>query len=519
MKLNKQITAIAGMLVAVSGLYAADITPPRIIDSSTTWTADNTYLLDGYTFVVTPQGATEKTMLTIEPGTIIKGKLSTGANAAALIVTRGAMIHADGSATSPIIFTSELDNFDGELGADDSQLWGGVIVLGNASINSRANSQIVATPVVDQIEGVDVTGAEIEYASFGGTDDDDNSGVLRYVSIRHGGAVVGGDNEINGLTLGGVGRGTVIEYIEIFANKDDGIEWFGGTVDARYLAVAFGSDDSFDYDQGWRGRGQFWFTIGKDSGSDRMDKGGEHDGATAPVDASPLSDTRVFNATFIGIGNSLQPDGSAARENTALNIRDNASANYHNSVFMDFAKMIDLENDNQVRFDAGDVSFTNNVWWSHIAENNTPAGFNARPTGNIDPTIFWTEAARDNVIANPMLRGVSRAADGELDPRPEAGSPALTGPFAQVPADGYFVQANYKGAFDADVNWLIGWTKLSTEGYLAANPAWTWTDELGWVYTFNGSIAPGNWLWIDALGKFAYNLSNQPNMAYIAIVK
>ena len=518
MKTIHKVITFAGLLLCTSGLYAADISAPRIIGSSTTWTADNVYFLEEYTFVVTPEGAAEPTVLTIEPGTVVKGRVSTGANAAALIITRGAKIHAEGTSTNPIIFTSELDDLNGNLGPDDFALWGGVLVLGKAAISSRADGEIVAAPVEDQIEGVEVTGEEIEFATFGGTDDDDDSGVLRYISIRHGGAVVGGDNEINGLTLGGVGRNTLIEFVEVFANKDDGIEWFGGTVSIRYAVVAFSYDDSFDYDQGWRGNGQYWLTIGKDTGEDRMDKGGEHDGATAPVDATPLSDTTVFNATYIGIGNSLQPDGTTpGRSNTAFNIRDNASARYKNSVFMDFAKMIDIENDNETRFNAGDIEFSNNVWWSHIAGNNSAAGFNARPDGNVDPTIFWTDAARDNVIADPMLAGVSRAAAGGFDPRPAAGSPALTGPFATVP-NSWFEQTNYKGAFSPDYNWLIGWTKLSTEGYLAPNPSYVFTEQYGWVYTYTGSLGVGDWIWIVDLGRFAYMGSVGPSGSWSFIV-
>ena len=504
MKLKPIIICLAGLSAGFASLQAADVIVPRVIDSSTTWTANNTYILEQQSFVVTPSGATEPTILTIQPGTVIKGVESTGTSAAALVVTSGARIMANGTATNPIIFTSELDDLNGSLGPDDSGLWGGVIILGNASINSRSDSQIVASPVVDQVEGLELTGEEIVFATFGGTNDTDNSGVLRHVSIRHGGARIGGDNEINGLTLGGVGSGTTIEYIEIFANKDDGIEWFGGTVSVRYAVVAFGQDDAFDYDQGWRGYGQFWVTIGKDSGDDRMDKGGEHDGATAPIDALPLGDTTVFNVTWVGIGDSLQPDGvTPGRSNTALNIRDNASARYYNSVFLDFATMIDIENDNEIRFNAGDVDLRNNVWWSHIAGNNTPAGFNARPTGVVDPTIFWTDATRDNVIADPLLRGVSREAAGALDLRPSAGSPALSGPFAQTP-DNWFVQTSYKGAFSPNVNWLIGWTKLYSEGYLAPNPAYVFTPQYGWVYTPNGSVEPGNWIYIVSLNKYVY---------------
>ena len=280
-KISKFLRSL-GLLAALCGsAYAADIIVPRTITANTTWTKNNTYILEGYTFVVAPA------QLTIQPGTVIKGRQTTGSSAAALIITRGAKIDASGTAEEPIIFTSILDQLNGNLKETDTQLWGGIIILGNAAINSRANSQPAGTPPQDQVEGLSVTGAEAGFATFGGTDDNDNSGTLRYVSIRHGGAVIGGDNEINGLTLGGVGRGTTIEYIEVFANKDDSIEFFGGTVNVRYFVSAFGNDDGVDYDQGWRGRMQFALVLGTDITSESQDKGGEWDGATSPVTATP----------------------------------------------------------------------------------------------------------------------------------------------------------------------------------------------------------------------------------------
>ncbi|RME68596.1 MAG: hypothetical protein D6781_10565 [Verrucomicrobia bacterium] len=466
----RNLVALAGAagLLATSS-FAADVSVPRTITSSTTWTADNTYYLEGYTFVVTPSGAASPTVLTIEPGTVIKGRQSTGANAAALIITRGAQINAEGTADQPIIFTSELDNLNGNLDHTDVQLWGGVIILGSASINSRADKQIVAAPIEDQVEGLEVTGAEAAYATFGGSNDDDNSGVLRYVSIRHGGAVIGGDNEINGLTLGGVGRGTTIDHIEVFANKDDGIEIFGGTVNLKHVALAFGADDGLDVDQGWRGKAQFVFVVSNDIGDDKSDKGGEWDGATAPNDASPLTNAQIYNMTAIGIGDATQPDGSAGRANTALNIRDNWGGAAKNSIFVNYAKMVDIEDDAADRWNAGEIDITNNIWWSHIAENNTADGLNARPTGVVPTSTLWSDSAKKNLIADPKLRGISYAADGGLDPRPAADSPALTAEVATVP-DAWFTQTDYYGAFAPNsATWLEGWTKLSTDGYLAAS--------------------------------------------------
>ncbi|MGH8019414.1 MAG: T9SS type A sorting domain-containing protein [Opitutaceae bacterium] len=451
-------SALAGVLAAAAvTVHAADVNVPRVINANTTWTADNTYFISGYSFVVTPSGATAPTVLTIEPGTVIKGRQKAGGSeGAALVISAGAQIVAEGTASNPIIFTSELDNLEGNLGIEDSNLWGGLVILGNATINSRSDDAVVAAPVTDQVEGFSVSGAEVDHITFGGTADTESSGTLRYVSIRHGGDALSTANEINGLTLGGVGSGTTVEYIEVFANKDDGIEFFGGTVDLRYAVTAFGRDDGFDYDQGWRGRGQFWFSIGATSNNPEavQDKAGEWDGATSPSTATPAGGSAVFNATFIG-------NGSGSVNNTAINIRDAAQAGLFNSVVTEFNKGFDVEND------AGTVDFESNIWWSHVTANNTIAGLNARPGGTFDLSALFV-AAKDNIIANPALAGISRIDDGGLDPRPAEGSPALTGPFKAVPAGGWYLQTEYKGAFAPDgATWLDGWTKLSADGYLA----------------------------------------------------
>jgi hypothetical protein len=451
---SKFMAALVAPMLLIGSVYAANINVARTITANTTWTKDNTYLLQGYTFVI------NNATLTIEAGTVIKGKVSTGADAAALIITRGAKIMAEGTASAPIIFTSELDNLNGNLGRNDTGLWGGLLVMGSATINSRANSQPAGTPAQDQIEGLSVTGPEIAYATFGGTNDDDNSGVLRYVSIRHGGAVIGGDNEINGLTLGGVGRGTTVEYIEIFANKDDGVEFFGGTVNARNLVFGFGNDDNLDFDQGYRGNVQFVFSIQSDIGTDRGDKGIEWDGATAPLDATPKGVVTVANVTMIGIGSS----GGA---NTAVNIRDNVEAKLYNSVFVNFAKGLDIEDD--VGTPRPDIA--NNIWFSHVAANNTAAGLNARPAGAVNANTYWETASNNNAIVDPQLRAISYTANRGLDPRPAANSPALTGAVQTLSGAG-LTQVSYKGAF-SDTNWAAGWTKLWTDGYFSLESAGT----------------------------------------------
>lgn len=212
------------------------------IIQNTTWETGKTYILESRIAVV--NGVT----LTIQPGVVVKGQAGTGANATALLVARGAKLMAEGTATSPIIFTSVADEIvPGEIASpnldpDLNGLWGGVLILGYAPISADAPSV--------QIEGIPPSDPN---GLYGGDNSTDNSGVIRYVSIRHGGTNIGEGNEINGLTLGGVGSGTVIENIEIVANQDDGIEWFGGKVDVKNVIFWNIGDDAVDTDQSWGG--------------------------------------------------------------------------------------------------------------------------------------------------------------------------------------------------------------------------------------------------------------------------
>lgn len=212
------------------------------IDQNVTWETGKIYILEGRIAVLS--GVT----LTIQPGTVIKGREGTGSNATALLIARGGTLIAQGTSDSPIIFTSVADEIlPGEIASPNldptlNGLWGGLLILGNAPISADAESM--------QIEGIppsDLNGL------YGGSIPDDNSGIIKYVSIRHGGANIGEGNEINGLTLGGVGSGTTIENIEIVSNQDDGIEWFGGTVNVNKVIIWNTGDDAIDTDQSWAG--------------------------------------------------------------------------------------------------------------------------------------------------------------------------------------------------------------------------------------------------------------------------
>ena len=223
------------------------------ITKNTTWYSDTIYQLGGRITVV--DGVT----LTIEPGTIIKGEAGTGANATALLIARGGNIVAQGTPSLPIIFTSVADEISQlDIAAGNFQspnldpivngLWGGVIVLGKARISPKPDATGEVSSV--QIEGIPTSDAN---GLYGGNDDSDNSGIISFVSIRHGGANIGSGNEINGLTLGGVGEMTTINNVEIVANQDDGIEWFGGSVNVSYVSVWNCGDDAIDTDQSWKG--------------------------------------------------------------------------------------------------------------------------------------------------------------------------------------------------------------------------------------------------------------------------
>lgn len=299
------------------------------------WNNTTTYILDGFVFVSSGK------VLMIEAGTIIQGMPGTGADASALIVAKGGKLNAEGTSADPIIFTFEGDN--GGTEATQRALWGGLIVLGNASLNSELGET--------QIEGIPTSETR---GLYGGSVDTDNSGILRYVSIRHGGSNIGADNEINGLTLGGVGSGTTIEYVEVIGNNDDGIEWFGGTVNAKWLISAFCADDALDYDEGYRGKNQFVIVH---QSEDDADRGGEHDGGTTPETATPYATPWFVNVTSVG--------NSSSR---AITFRDNAGGYYYNSIFTGYSRGVDIEDlvgqdqDSYKQFQEGNLELKGNIF-------------------------------------------------------------------------------------------------------------------------------------------------------------
>jgi hypothetical protein len=452
------ILMIAAALVgSQAASLAGTVTVVNDVTNNTTWFKTNTYLLDGYIYV------RSNTTLTIEAGTVIKGAATptSGENVGALFITQGAKIMANGTASEPIIFTAEDDDLSDplDLGIYDRGLWGGVVILGNAPINTVANlTNVLANPKVDVFEGLPDTQVNGQFVNrFGGGDPADNSGVFRYVSIRHGGYAFLPNKELNGLSLGGVGNGTTIEYVETYATADDGFEFFGGTVNTKYLVSAFNDDDAFDTDQGYTGKNQFWFAIQENG---RRDNGGELNGEPngLAVSNAPISNFTVYNATWLGAG----PGTQNTNANHGFTIREYSAPRIYNSIVTDFnnptntasvaVRITDARSGTMLT--NGLLDLRDNLFWGFGTYSNAAAA------------LLFTDGARSNTVANPQLTSISRTNDHLLDPRPAAGSPALSSP-RTAPNDGFYTPVAYKGAFDANNLWLRGWTFLDKRGFLS----------------------------------------------------
>ncbi|MAX79304.1 MAG: hypothetical protein CL843_03905 [Crocinitomicaceae bacterium] len=351
------LAALAGTFTACSdddgGTDSSSSSSDKVISenitSNTTWKSGNVYTLSGR--IVIEDGAE----LTIQPGTIIKAEGGREASASALIVARGGVIHAVGTAEEPIIFTSVLDEIEpGEtespnLDASFRGLWGGVLVLGKAPI-SADNSEV-------QIEGIPASDPN---GLYGGSEEGDYSGEIAYISIRHGGTLLGEGNEINGLTLGGVGNGTSISNVEIVANLDDGIEFFGGTVNVTNAIVNGQGDDAFDVDQAYSGTVDNFVFIG----SAESDHVLEIDGP----EGSTNGGATLTNGTFKGYQDDEGTYGEYA------DFRDGAQGTYSNLYFYNFSSDSDFELDDDAsseNYTNGDLKFSNlefNV--SHLSSGN-----------------------------------------------------------------------------------------------------------------------------------------------------
>ncbi len=293
---------------------------PDVISGNRTLYSDTCYILDGKTWV-------KNGTLTIQPGTVIKGiKKATASEASALIVTRNASINAAGTADCPIVFTSN----ETTKAAGD---WGGVVVLGDALVCTTTGTA--------QIEGINpvIVPAGVDY-TYGGTTANDNSGTLSYIRIEYAGAVIQEGNELNGLTLGGVGCGTTMDHIEVMYGADDGFEFFGGNVNGKYLLAIANNDDQFDFDFGYKGNLQFLVSIIKPSVeyAANNSNGIECDGGQV---SSCYSRPVISNMTIVGA-----PNCTVTSTNQLLNgtrFRNNTYAVMRNSIVYGYPTAMRLE--------------------------------------------------------------------------------------------------------------------------------------------------------------------------------
>jgi hypothetical protein len=348
------------------------------ITTTTTWTNDNIYEIQGRVSV------TNGAVLTIEPGTIIKGESGTGANASCLIISRGSKIIASGTSDLPIIFTSVADDITPEdvqngiikgsnLNETINGLWGGLIILGNAPISASNDVGDISQVQIEGIPTSDNNGL------YGGNDPHDYSGILKYVSIRHGGTNIGSGNEINGLTLGGVGDQTIIENIEIIANQDDGIELFGGTVNVKNILIWNVGDDAIDTDQSWGGTIENFIIISPQGHCLELD-GPEG----SMVDYNNIKKGHIICSLGLYVSMDL------------INTDDNSFVNLEDLYFTEISEGQKI---NRVSYEVGDVNFNNivlNVNFDTIhnyINGLVPEGINVGTTSFVNSEDFyWTWA-------------------------------------------------------------------------------------------------------------------------------
>jgi hypothetical protein len=524
----------AGCTVA-GAAQAAEIFVSGDITTSQVWTADNTYNLQDQVYV--KNGAT----LTIEAGVIV-ASTPTANGSGSLAITRGSQIFVQGTADNPVIMTSTNDDFTNLRQAANE--WGNLTIMGEGYISNTCTADNTPTCACDNLspmEGLVPDFAGDPDTLYGGCNDEDSSGSIEYLSLRYGGRVVGLANELNGLSLGGIGRGTVISHVEIMNNVDDGIEIWGGTVDLKHFSIWNVGDDSLDIDQGWRGRAQFGlivqgYSIDAVQGSGVGDNCIETDGAE-DADAQPCTTGTLYNLTVIG-----QPVPGAGDGGTAW--RMNARLQYRNSIWMDIGEKLIRPDDNDGDCEGGYgfgctpdwlTTWTLPYTYSHTQTCNACPDpvtlYQAQVDGNlceIKDSVFFRNlngaygdsdilgvtvaggssgSPNNNVVPaynasdideNMPIQALTRGAPFvtvesktmlpvvSLDPR--AANDALTPVGPGAPNNGFYTPAAYRGAFDADTNWLCGWSASWQFGLLVCPEP----DPCPWDFDGSDSVGIGD---------------------------
>ena len=398
--------------------------PVRVIlgsfSNSITLTNNFHYVLRGAVFI--QRGAT----INIQEGTRIVGEFAT---LGTLIIAQGGRINAQGTASQPIVFTS-----DQPIGQRARGDWGGLILNGEAPINLPGGIGL----------------GEGDTGQYGGNNPDDNSGVLRYVRVEFAGIEFSPDNELNGIAFQGTGRGTVVDYIQVIFNKDDGVEMFGGTTQVKHVLLSSNGDDNLDWTFGWTGRAQF--VIIHQRGDD-ADNGFEGDNNGNNNDLLPRANPTIFNATLVGdpftdFGNESD-DGMLIREGTA--------GTFRNFIVLGFKEYgINIDQDSTVeQLRNGNLTFGNGIVFNNgLIAGRSNLDSNAAPLALI-PTMRVGGSNDPGLIdpynhTNPNYRPASNT------------SLALQLAPATPPNDGFFEIAPYIGALGLDPaqDWTVGWTNF-----------------------------------------------------------
>lgn len=415
------------------------------ITGSRTLSSSKDYLLKG--LVRVKAGTT----LTIEKGTTIRGAVTTDkTNAAILLVEAGAKIIAEGTADEPIVFTSQAA--EGVRRAGD---WGGIVILGNAPINVAGGK--------GNIEGILSTTSGTQY---GGNNPDDSSGVLRYVRVEYVGYVLSEGNEVNGITFGGVGRGTKVDHVQVRHALDDCFEFFGGTVDAKYLACQYNQDDGFDFDNGYQGRIQF-AVLQQDPNHPGEDNGIESDNDATGSAAEPFTNPQVYNVTLVGKNKSVDA------VQYAMLLRRNSRGTYRNILALGFEAGVDVRDASTAAATKGgalSLSIANSAFFGSTGTNlvdnlafaeNGDAAPNKDNDGLLDEAAWLKTPDFKNLWADPGMDAPYNANAPKFGPINSVTSAAT------APGDGFFdTKAVYVGAFkDKNDSW-------ATEGKWAV-----WADK------------------------------------------
>lgn len=415
------------------------------ISANTTWVNTKQYLLRGV--VKVKNNAT----LTIEPGTFVYGAPGS-TPPSALLITQNGRLNAAGTKSRPIVMTSS--QAFGERKRGD---WGGLVMLGKAPINVGANANPAAGQNAAGTFFIEGLAADAD-GLYGGSDPNHSCGVMTYVRVEYAGSILSPNNELNSFTWGGCGKGTVAHHLQAIYGLDDSFEWFGGTMDAKYLVGGLGADDYLDFQLGWTGRVQFG--IFYQSPNDRGNRGIEGDNSEYNNAAEPWSNPTIYNVTFIGSG---QP-GFDEADSPGIFLRRGARATVNNAVVVDFFSAgVSLADANtQAQATAGNVKMDGILLW----DNNKGANGANTLAGQIvnAPTLQYAQSnanARNFVVANPQMLRIREYSDPNFHAM--FGSPIFRAGWVSAPDDGFFDQdVTFTGGM-GDEDWTEEWTSFLLE--------------------------------------------------------